>query len=75
MYSDKNYFLRFEASQVPEKKKAALGVRGMKIKGKEEITGYKVLRPNMSKKIKTDKGEVNLERLHITSRDQRGTKH
>ena len=47
----------------------------MKIKGKEEITGYKVLRPNMSKKIKTDKGEVNLERLHITSRDQRGTKH
>jgi len=75
VYSDKNYFLRFGANDVPEKKKAALGVRAMKTKGNEEIVGYTILSPGMSKKVKTDKGDVNLERLHITSRDQRGTKH
>lgn len=75
VYSDKNYFLRFGADDVPEKKKAALGVRAMKTKGNEEIVGYTILSPGMSKKVKTDKGDVNLERLHITSRDQRGTKH
>ncbi|MCR4782360.1 MAG: DNA topoisomerase 4 subunit A [Lachnospiraceae bacterium] len=75
VYSDKNYFLRFAVDDVPEKKKAALGVRAMKVKGKEEIAGYVVLHPSMAKKVKTDKGDVNLERLHITARDQRGTKH
>ncbi len=75
VYSDKNYFLRFAAEDVPEKKKAALGVRAMKTKGTEEIVNYVIMQPGVSRKVKTDKGDVNLERLHITSRDQRGTKH
>ncbi len=29
--SDKEYFLRLEASEIPQKKKGAVGVRGMRL--------------------------------------------
>jgi DNA gyrase subunit A len=74
VYSDNGYFLRFSASDVPEKKKAALGVRAMKTKKGEEIIGIVVLKPGEEKSVKVGKNEVHLERLHIAARDQRGSK-
>ncbi len=74
VYSENGYFLRFQASDVPEKKKAALGVRGMNTKTGENIIGIAILKPGDEKAVKVGKNEVHLERLHIAARNQRGTK-
>ena len=74
VYSENGYFLRFQAADVPEKKKAALGVRGMNTKTGEDIVGIAILKPGDEKAVKVGKNEVHLERLHIAARNQRGTK-
>lgn len=75
LQSDKNYFLRMAITEVPEKKKGAIGVRGMRVGAKEEMTAAWYLGNCEMITTKTDKGEVHLERLHLASRDTRGVKH
>jgi DNA gyrase subunit A len=75
LQSDKNYFLRMAITEVPEKKKGAIGVRGMRVGAKEEMTAAWYLGNGEMITTKTDKGEVHLERLHLASRDTRGVKH
>ncbi len=43
MQTEKNMFLRFLASDVPEKKKGAIGVRGMKIDEKDRLSAVYLL--------------------------------
>ena len=62
-------------TEVPEKKKGAIGVRGMRVGAKEEMTAAWYLGNGEMITTKTDKGEVHLERLHLASRDTRGVKH
>ncbi len=72
--SDKNYFLRFMASDVPEQKKQAKGVRGMNVGKNEKILSYYILKEDEVKVIKVGKESIHLERMHIASRSNRGTK-
>ena len=41
MQTKGGYFLRFPAGEVPEKKKGAVGVRGMKLQKKDELEQIK----------------------------------
>ncbi len=77
LQSAKNYFLRFGLAEVPEKKKAALGVRGMKLGAEEGLIGAWVLNQEESPVVslgESGEKEVVLNRLRIGSRDGRGVK-
>ncbi len=44
--SDKEYFLRLEAEEIPQKKKGAVGVRGMRLAAHEQMQEIYVLPPD-----------------------------
>ncbi len=74
MQSEKDYFLRIEASSISEQKKAATGVRGMKL-GKDDIlTNMYVLAQGDNVEVEVKGKKYDLNRLHIGNRDTKGTK-
>jgi DNA gyrase subunit A len=75
MKSDKNYYLRIESSSVPEKKKGAIGARGMKLTSGEELTDIYVLPNGEEMSVETENGHLHLDRLKISGRDTRGARH
>ena len=73
MQTEKNMFLRFFVSDVPEKKKSALGVRGMKIDTKDKLKEVYLLKQE-EKIITIKEKEIALHRLRIANRDGKGVK-
>jgi DNA gyrase subunit A len=73
--SDKDYFLRIKASDIPEKKKAALGVRAMHTGNGESIRNYYIVHENEAMSIKTGRSELHLDKLKVSDRDKRGSRH
>lgn len=68
------YFLRFAVEEIPEKKKGAIGVRGMKLRPKDYVENvyYTV---NTVDQIVAYKGkEVELNKLKAGKRDSKGVK-
>ena len=74
MQSAKDMFLRIEGDTIPEKKKTAAGVRGIKLAKGDELTNIYVLAEGESKEVKVKDKEVALNRLHIGTRDTKGVK-
>ncbi len=74
LQSKKSMFLRLEASTIPEKKKGAVGVRGMKLSGEDELEAAYLMAPGESKKILLKDKELELNRLRIGNRDTKGVK-
>ena len=73
MQTEKNMFLRFLASDVPEKKKGAVGVRGMKIDEKDSLAAVYLLGQEEST-ITVKEKEIALHRLRLANRDGKGVK-
>ncbi len=74
LQSKDGYFLRFPIEDIPEKKKAAIGVRGMKLDAKDELeavyytqNGIEVVIPYKSKNLV-------LNTLKLGKRDGKGVK-
>ena len=67
------YFLRFPASEIPEKKKGAVGVRGMKVDPKDSLQAAYALGQE-ERFVAIKEKEVALHRLRIAGRDGRGVK-
>ena len=74
MRSKKEMFLRISAEQIPEKKKSAVGVRGMKLDAGDELSNIYLLRDGDSKTVEVKGKEVALHRLHVGNRDTKGVK-
>ncbi|MCI9249980.1 MAG: DNA topoisomerase 4 subunit A [Dorea sp.] len=74
LQSKEGYFLRFPAEEVPEKKKGAVGVRGMKLRKKDELAHAYLLEEGADAKAMHGEKEVALSRLKIAKRDGTGTK-
>ncbi len=74
LISENGYFLRFNVSDIPEKKKAAVGVRGMRLDGKDSIRDVYYLGEFEEKTIEHNSKKLELSHLKITSRDTKGTK-
>ncbi len=74
MQSEKGYFLRIDAATIPEKKKMAVGVRGMRLDAKDSMAGIYILRPGENDVIQVKGKDVYLSRLHIGTRDTKGVK-
>ena len=68
------YFLRFPASEVPEKKKAAIGVRGIRLQKKDVLENVYLFQEGTETKVTYGKKTVTLNRLKTAKRDGTGTK-
>ena len=73
-WSESGYFLKFLTEEIPEKKKAAVGVRVMKLQTKEHIEGACLFAKGEKGSICYKEKNVELQRLRLTGRDQKGTK-
>ena len=74
MRSSKECFLRIECASIPEKKKTAVGVRGMKLDAKDELKDIYVLGDGENEMVEVKGKEFALNRLHIGNRDTKGVK-
>ncbi|MBE5853102.1 MAG: DNA topoisomerase, partial [Lachnospiraceae bacterium] len=74
LQTTEGYFLRFPLEEIPEKKKAAIGVRGMKLGVKDcvESVYYTVNAAEQTIEYKSKKIELN--KLKLGSRDTKGVK-
>ena len=68
------YFLRFSAQEVAEKKKAAVGVRGIKLRKNDELEQINLFYEGTEHKISYGDRELTLNRLKVAKRDGTGTK-
>ena len=68
------YFLRFPAAEIPEKKKGAVGVRGIKLQKMDELEQIHLFEEGTDTKVKYGEKEVTLNRLKLAKRDGVGTK-
>ena len=68
------YFLRFPAAELPEKKKGAVGVRGIKLQKKDELETVYLFEEGTEAKGKFGEKEIMLNRLKVAKRDGTGTK-
>ncbi len=75
MESEKSVFLRIRLDSVPEKKKMALGVRGMRLSERDALCAIYYLGADDTELLYGGKdGSVALNRLHICNRDTKGVK-
>ena len=68
------YFLRFAADEVSEKKKGAIGVRGIKLRKEDELEHVYLFEEGTETKVMYKEKEVTLNRLKMAKRDGTGTK-
>lgn len=70
----KGIFLRFDINEVPEKKKAALGVRGIKLSSDDMVEEVYLLDKNGETIITYNDKTISLNKLKLGHRDSKGTK-
>ena len=75
LQTKEGYFLRFAAEEVTDKKKGAVGVRGIKLKKNDELERVYLFEEGTECKIVYNEKEVTLNRLKIAKRDGNGTKY
>ena len=74
MRTVKEVFLRISCDTIPEKKKAAVGVRGMRLERNDELKNVYILSDDDSVEIEVKGKQIALNRLHIANRDTKGVK-
>lgn len=75
LQSKKGMFLRIPAACIPEKKKVALGVRGIKLSVGDELEEVYFLHQGESIVVSIKGKDLELNRLRIGNRDTKGVKH
>ena len=68
------YALRFTAEEVSDKKKGAVGVRGIRLQKKDEVEAVFVFEEGTEQKVVFHEKEITLNRLKLAKRDGTGTK-
>ena len=74
LQTKEGYFLRFGADEVPEKKKGAIGVRGIRLRKKDELEQVHLFEEGTECTAAFGEKEVSLHRLKAGKRDGTGTK-
>lgn len=74
LQSKDGYFLRFPIEEIPEKKKGAIGVRGMKLGDKDAIEAVYYTRNAVESSIEYKSKTLSLNNLKPGKRDTKGTK-
>lgn len=74
MCSHKDMFLRIDCEQIPQKKKSAVGVRGMKLAASDTLKHIYVLHEGENAEVEVKGKMIALNRLHIGNRDTKGVR-
>lgn len=74
LQSKEGYFLRFPIEEIPEKKKAAIGVRGMKLGDKDSLEAVYYTQNGVEVEIAYKSKNMVLNTLKLGKRDSKGTK-
>ena len=74
MATKKDMFLRIDCALIPQKKKGAVGVRGMELAAGDELKSIHVLHEGEEKEVEVKGKPVALHRLHVGNRDTKGVK-
>ncbi|MDE6602698.1 MAG: DNA topoisomerase 4 subunit A [Lachnospiraceae bacterium] len=74
LQSKAGYFLRFPVEEIPEKKKGAIGVRGMKLTAKDEIEAVYYSQNAVEQTIEYGDRTLELNKLKLGHRDSKGVK-
>ena len=72
--TEREYLLRISAEDVPEKKRGAVGVRGMKLQKDDLIEEVRLFEEGTEQKVMFHEKEITLNRLKLAKRDGTGTK-
>ncbi len=67
-------FLKFALDEIPVKKKGAIGVRGMKLSGSDEVEAVYFLKNGVEQTAEIKEKQVELNKLKLGKRDTKGTK-
>lgn len=74
LQTENGFFLKFPLTEIPEKKKGAIGVRGIKLAGDDKISDVYVVSSDDDIQIDFKGKEVSLRKLKLAKRDGKGTK-
>ena len=74
LQSRNGYFLKFPIEEIPEKKKAALGVRGMKLGKEDLVENVYYLSPGEEVTIEYKEHPILLHSLKTSARDGKGSR-
>lgn len=74
LQSKDGYFLKFGVEEIPEKKKNAIGVRGMKLTGTDHIENVYYLCSGVDNTVEYKDKSLDLHKLKSAKRDGKGTK-
>ena len=74
LQTTEGYFLKFSLEEIPEKKKGAVGVRGMKLGAKDSVEHVYYTGSGMEQSIEYKDRQLELDRLKTGKRDTKGTK-
>ncbi len=74
LQSKSGYFLRFPVEEIPEKKKGAIGVRGMKLSAKDEIEAVYYSQNAVEQTIEYGDRTLELNKIKLGHRDSKGVK-
>ena len=74
LQSKGGYFLRFAIEEIPEKKKGAVGVRGMKLGDKDELEEVYYTQNTVEQTIMYGEKQLELNKIKLGKRDGKGVK-
>lgn len=74
LQSAEGYFLRFPIEEIPEKKKGAIGVRGMKLGAKDSLEAVYYTRNAVEQSIEYNGKEIELNKIKLGKRDGKGVR-
>lgn len=74
LQSKAGYFLRFPVEEIPEKKKGAIGVRGMKLSAKDEVEAVYYSQNAVEQTIEYGDRTLELNKIKLMHRDSKGVK-
>lgn len=74
LQTTEGYFLKFSIDEIPEKKKGAVGVRGMKLGPNDSIENVYFTVNGMDQSVTYKDKQIDLSKLKLGKRDTKGTK-
>ena len=74
LQTEQGVFLRFKTEEIPEKKKGAVGVRGMKLLKNDKVEKVYVMDAGDTLEVEANGVKVELRSLKLKKRDQTGWK-
>ena len=74
LQSRDGYFLRFDVAEIPEKKKGAVGVRGMRLAETDGLEAVYLYHVGTEETVEYKEKQLVLNKLKAGSRDTRGVK-